>query len=133
MMKVAKEFHWEMGHRLTFHKGLCKNLHGHSYKMIIEFSGNTDKNGILIDFYDINSFIKPILDELDHSIMVNESDKELIEALKKIGSRFVIINSETTAENICIYLLELIKKTNLPKKISKLRIQVFETDTTYAE
>ena len=38
-MKIAKEFRWEMGHRLPEHFGLCKNIHGHSYKMIVEFEG----------------------------------------------------------------------------------------------
>ena len=38
-MKIAKEFRWEMGHRLPEHFGLCKNIHGHSYKMVVEFEG----------------------------------------------------------------------------------------------
>ena len=27
-MKIAKEFRWEIGHRLPEHFGLCKNIHG---------------------------------------------------------------------------------------------------------
>ena len=41
-MKVAKEFKWEMGHRLPEHFGNCKNIHGHSYKMIAEFEGEIE-------------------------------------------------------------------------------------------
>ncbi len=26
-MKIAKEFRWEMGHRLPFHEDKCKNIH----------------------------------------------------------------------------------------------------------
>ena len=25
---ISKQFRWEMGHRLPFHEGLCKNIHG---------------------------------------------------------------------------------------------------------
>jgi len=41
-MKIAKEFKWEMGHRLPEHFGQCKNIHGHSYKMLVEFEGEID-------------------------------------------------------------------------------------------
>ena len=45
-MKVAKEFRWEMAHRLQHHKGKCSNLHGHSYKMIVEFKGTINNDRI---------------------------------------------------------------------------------------
>ena len=61
MMKIAKEFHWEMGHRLPEHFGLCKNIHGHSYKMIVEFEGELDEQGMVIDFYDVEKIIAPII------------------------------------------------------------------------
>ena len=48
-MKVAKEFKWEMGHRLPEHFGNCKNIHGHSYKMIAEFEGRLNENDMIID------------------------------------------------------------------------------------
>ena len=42
VMKIAKEFNWEMGHRLPEHFGKCKNIHGHSYKMMVELEGDLD-------------------------------------------------------------------------------------------
>ena len=132
-MRVAKEFRWEMGHRLPFHEGLCKNLHGHSYKMLVEFTGELNEHGILVDYYDIKKIVGPIVDELDHSIIVNKKDTELIDMLSKLNSRHVIINADTTAENICTYFLHKIKQTGLPASVSKIKLRVFETENTYAE
>lgn len=132
-MKVAKEFRWEMGHRLPFHDGLCTNIHGHSYKLLVEFTGELNSNGIVIDYYDIKKIVEPIIGNLDHSVIVNIADTELIEILQKINSRHVIIDDETTAENISLYLLGKIKNSDLPKNITKIKVKVFETETAYAE
>ena len=132
-MKIAKEFTWEMGHRLPFHEGKCKNLHGHSYKCMIELTGEPDKNGIVLDYYDLKKTAEPIFDELDHSVLVWNEDKELIEALQKINSRMVVVDFQTTAENICVYLLNKIKFAKLPANVTALKVRVFETENTYAE
>lgn len=132
-MRIAKEYRWEMGHRLPFHEGKCKNLHGHSYKCMVEISGEPESNGMVLDYYDMKKIIKPIIEELDHSFMVWSGDKEIIEFLDKINSKKVVVDFQTTAENICVYLLERIKKTNLPNNINKLKVKVFETENTYAE
>ena len=86
-MKVAKEFKWEMGHRLPEHFGNCRNIHGHSYKMIVEFEGELNENEMIIDFYDIDRIIKPLVEKFDHAFMVNKNDKEVVEFLEKIKSK----------------------------------------------
>lgn len=132
-MKIAKEFRWEMGHRLTFHKGKCKNLHGHSYKMMIEFGGLPDENGMVLDYYDVKEYVGPVVDELDHSIMVYEKDKELQEVLNKLNSRMVVVPFESTAENLCFYFLDKISGLKLPSNIESVKVKIFETENTYAE
>lgn len=132
-MKIAKEFNWEMGHRLKFHEGKCKNLHGHSYKCMIELNGKPDSNGMVLDYFDMKTIIQPIIDELDHSFMVMDTDIEIIEFLDKINSRKVVVNFESTAENLCTYLLQQIKKEKLPSNIKSVKIRVMETDNSYAE
>ena len=132
-MKIAKEFTWEMGHRLPFHEGKCKNLHGHSYKCMIELTGEPDKNGIVLDYYDLKKTAEPVFDELDHSVLVWNEDKELIEALQNLNSRMVVVDFQTTAENICVYLLNKIKSAKLPANVTALKVRVFETENTYAE
>ena len=131
-MKIAKEFHWEMGHRLPFHKGKCKNLHGHSYKAVVEFEGKLDTNGMLIDYYDVKLIVQPIIEALDHGFMVQKDDIEVIEALQKLKSKTIINNLHSTAENLCTYFLQEIKKSNLPKQIEIVTVTIHETKDSYA-
>ena len=71
-MKIAKEFRWEMGHRLQCHKGKCINLHGHSYKLLVEFIGNVEDNGMVMDYFDVKEVVGPIVEELDHSVVISK-------------------------------------------------------------
>ncbi|MFN4111373.1 MAG: 6-pyruvoyl trahydropterin synthase family protein [Ignavibacteria bacterium] len=132
-MKVSKEFRWEMAHRLPFHEGRCKNLHGHTYKALIQFEGELDKNGMLIDFYDIYRIVNPVIDELDHSIICDKNDTELVEIANKINERVVIIDKSTTAENISIYITEKIFQSSLPDNLNKITVRVYETPDAFAE
>lgn len=132
-MKVAKEFRWEMGHRLPEHFGNCKNIHGHSYKMIVEFEGKLNENEMVIDFYDIDKIIKPLIEKLDHAFMVNKKDRVVIEFLEKIKSKKIVVDFNSTVENICKYFLEEIKKSDLPKNTSSAAVRIYETNEDYAE
>ncbi len=133
-MKISKDFRWEMGHRLQCHKGKCYNLHGHSYKMQIEFTGEIDKNsGMVLDYFDVKDIVAPIVEKLDHTVIVWEKDSELIDVLKKLNSAHVVMPFETTAENLVSYFLDKISKANLPSGISKIKVRVCETENTYAE
>ncbi len=132
-MKIAKEFDWEMGHRLPFHKGKCKNIHGHSYKMMVELEGELDENGMIMDYYDVKNIVGPVIEELDHSFMVYNGDKEVMEMIKKLGTKHLITDFQSTAENICLYILSKIKESTIPKNIKRVKVKVMETDNTYAE
>ena len=132
-MKIAKDFRWEMAHRLPFHEGKCKNLHGHSYRMMVEFSGNLDENGMVLDYYDVKEIIQPLVDELDHAFMVKDDDTELIEFLEKMNSKHVVASFHSTTENMVYYFLNKIKYSGLPKNITGIKVKIYETETTYAE
>ncbi len=133
-MKIAKDFRWEMGHRLQCHKGKCYNLHGHSYSLNVEFEGSITKSGnMVIDYFDVKDLIAPLVDELDHTIIVWEEDTLLLEAMKNLNTNIVVVDFETTAENLCGYFLKEIKEAELPSNISGVKIRVCETENTYAE
>ena len=132
-MKVAKEFRWEMGHRLPEHFGLCKNIHGHSYRMIVEFEGELDERGMVIDFYDVEKIITPIIEKLDHAFMVSINDEGVINFLEKMNSKKVVVDFESTVENISKYLPEEISNTKLSSNVRVISVRVFETFDDYAE
>ncbi len=132
-MRIAKEFRWEMGHRLLCHAGQCKNLHGHSYRMQVEVTSDELLNGMVMDYYDLKQTVQPFVDELDHCFIINSKDEKLLEAAKELKTKIVVVDFETTAENLCRYFIDKILEKGLPKKIQKLKVKIFETSTSYAE
>ena len=133
-MKIAKNFRWEMAHRLQCHKGKCYNMHGHSYKMQVEFEGNINSNtGMVLDYFDVKDIVAPLVDELDHTVVIYEKDTILLEKIFELNSAHIIVPFETTAENLVRYFLEKISQANLPKEIKKIKVRVCETENTYAE
>jgi 6-pyruvoyltetrahydropterin/6-carboxytetrahydropterin synthase len=133
IMKIAKEFSWEMGHRLPEHFGKCKNIHGHSYKMIVELEGDVDKNGMVLDYFELKKIINPIVEELDHAFLVYKDDHEVLDFLTKIKSKKIVVDFQSTVENICSYFLTKIKNYNLPANIRSVKVRICETPDDYAE
>lgn len=134
MIKLGKDYSWEMSHRLPFHNGWCKNIHGHSYKMRVELIGELDQNGMLIDFYDIDKVVKPIVLAYDHSMLVDEKDTITLQFCKENQFRFVVINFTSTSENIAINFANLFaKEFRKHSNIKQLTVRVYETSDAFAE
>ncbi len=131
---ISKQFRWEMGHRLPFHEGLCKNIHGHSYEAHVILSGEPDANGMVMDYYDMKLLIQDKLDELDHSLLCNSSDTVVREFLERNNMKMVLVEFPTTAENIARMLATHVV-SNLPAghRVDAVRLRVFETEKTFAE
>ncbi len=131
---TAKEYRWEMGHRIPFHNGPCKNVHGHSYKLIIELIGTLDKKSMIIDFYELDKIVMPLINKLDHCFLCDEKDKTMIDFLKKNGFKYSVITNVTTVENISTMMInELTPEIKKFKNISRINIRLFETANSYSE
>ena len=60
--------HFDAAHRLLSYDGKEKNLHGHRWEAIFEFSGQVDaKSGMIVDFAIIKKLIAGILP--DHQFL----------------------------------------------------------------
>jgi 6-pyruvoyltetrahydropterin/6-carboxytetrahydropterin synthase len=101
--------------------------------MIVEFEGEMNKDEMIIDFYHIDRIIKPLIEKLDHAFMVNKNDRDVIEFLEKIKSKMLIVDFNSTVENICKFVLEEIKKFEMPQNISSIEVRIYETNEDYAE
>ena len=137
LMKVAKKFRWEAAHRLPWHEGDCKNLHGHSYHMTIELEGIQDDKGIVIDFAHIKQIIKPLVDAWDHATLVAESDNLLLELLKQLDSKYFVLPFDSTSENLCLFVANYLQQKAsdllLKHRVEVIRVKIQETETCYAE
>jgi 6-pyruvoyltetrahydropterin/6-carboxytetrahydropterin synthase len=67
MISVTRKFEICYSHKLSNHKGKCKNLHGHNGIVEIEIGGKLNEDGMVVDFGDLKLNVNEgILDKLDH-------------------------------------------------------------------
>lgn len=69
---IFKEFRFEAAHFLPNvppgHQ--CGRMHGHSYRIIIGVTGPVDpETGFVIDFGQLKTVVKPVVDLMDHSVL----------------------------------------------------------------
>lgn len=134
LTRISKSFRWEMAHRLPFHEGGCRNIHGHSYSMTVELSGEPDVNGMVLDYFDLVKIVEPMIKEIDHSFLCDSSDNLVKDFLLSSGLKAVFVDFPTTAENIAAWFFERLSVEFMPlKNIRELRINVSETERTTAE
>lgn len=132
-VKVQKEFGWEMGHRLPFHES-CKNVHGHSYRLVVEVEGDPDQTGMVVDFGLISCLVKPVIDRLDHSFMVDPDDELMLDMLEKSGLKATRVPFLSTAENISAWILDQLAPDLLDRpNVNSVTVQVFETRNSMAQ
>lgn len=134
LTKISKEFKWEMSHRLPFHKGPCKNIHGHTYKLRLDLEGYLDPNGMLIDFYDLEVIMRPLLNEFDHAFLVDSNDTLMLDFLKANDFKHLIIPFTSTSENIIKYIAErIIPEFKKFESVKTIYIRLYETEDVFAE
>ncbi len=134
--RIAKDFRWEMGHRLPFHNGGCQNIHGHSYRLRVEITGEPDAYGMVLDYFDLKTAVQPLVDALDHAFMCDESDATMQDFFRENPMKVVNVPFHTTAENIARYILEHITAEladAVGARIESVSVRVSETETTFAE
>jgi 6-pyruvoyltetrahydropterin/6-carboxytetrahydropterin synthase len=102
-MKVYKNFTFDAAHRILGHFGKCKNLHGHTYSVTVSLKGKPKEDGILVDFYYFKPFEAFVNNFLDHATLVAEDDTELLEAVKKLNSNYLVLK-HSSCEYIAEYL-----------------------------
>jgi len=111
MHEVSKEFRFEAAHRLRRlpdgHK--CANLHGHSYVFRVVCQGEPDsERSFVIDYAEISEAVTPIVDKLDHTVIVDENDEQLIHHMHHMGNDITKIPGQTSAEVLAKTLYEWI-------------------------
>ena len=88
LIRITKEFRFETGHALYGYDGLCKNVHGHSYKLSVSLVGapiSDPKNvkfGMLIDFSDLKKIIKHIQSLGSKVVIFIDPEIEMLEYVK---------------------------------------------------
>lgn len=74
MFRLQVKTHFDAAHRLSDYEGKCNREHGHRWDVEVCLEGRSlDHRNMLVDFGDVKSALKELLDEcLDH-YQLNES------------------------------------------------------------
>ena len=138
VVRITKEFKFEMAHALYGYDGLCANIHGHSYRLWVTVKGEVKnenghtKDGMLIDFTDLKSIVKPeIVDKYDHSLVLNANSPHADLDLS-VFNKVHYLNYQPTSENLVLDFANFIQK-QLPDGVDLLKVVLSETVSSFAE
>jgi 6-pyruvoyltetrahydropterin/6-carboxytetrahydropterin synthase len=116
-MRITKRYTFEAHHKLPYHNGKCARDHGHSYILEVSVEGDilpddgAPSSGMVMDFADINTVVKPLIaDRYDHH-SIND------------------ILQNPTAER----MVEQLVVTLTPRLPGLCRVRLYETATAWAE
>jgi 6-pyruvoyltetrahydropterin/6-carboxytetrahydropterin synthase len=140
LIRVTKEFSFEMAHVLWNYDGPCKNVHGHSYRLFVTLSGfpvdnpENPKNGMVIDFGDLKNIVKKqIVNIFDHSVVLSDKiEKVKSDMFTRLFGNTVLVSYQPTCENLVADFAERIA-THLPPEVKLHSLKLFETATSFAE
>ena len=125
-----------MAHILDGHDGKCQNLHGHTYKLQVEVSGDLvlegAKKGMVVDFTDVKRVVKEaILDPMDHAFIydtTSERECKIAALLNELNLKTFGISMRTTAEEMARFMFNCLKD-----KLPISAIRLWETPTSFCE
>ena len=140
IIRITKEFKFEMAHALKGYDGPCRNIHGHSYELKVTVSGNpivderNPKLGMIMDFGDLKKFVREtIIDVFDHALVLQDNyPNNLTAELKNNFNKIIFLDYQPTSELMVADFAERIK-AKLPDNVSLKYLLLRETVTSYAE
>jgi 6-pyruvoyltetrahydropterin/6-carboxytetrahydropterin synthase len=140
VIRVTKEFNFEMAHALMNYDGPCRNIHGHSYKLFVTVIGvpsklATDpKLGMVIDFTDLKQLItQNIIEVFDHAFVLSDQSVSTYNEYKhEMFSKTIYVPYQPTCENLIIDFADIIAPL-LPPQAKLFSLKLYETATSYAE
>jgi 6-pyruvoyltetrahydropterin/6-carboxytetrahydropterin synthase len=140
IVRVTKEFRFEMAHALWNYDGPCRNIHGHSYKLLVTVKGEPlndpgkPKHGMIIDFGDLKKIVKSIIiNRFDHTVVVNkQAPYEMLQKMGQMFEKYEVMDFQPTCEKLVIYFADKIKE-KLPESAQLQRLRLYETTTSFAE
>jgi len=139
-IRLTKEFKFEMAHALKGYDGLCRNIHGHSYELVVTIIGvpisdvSSTKLGMVMDFGDLKRIVRScIVDEFDHALVLNRSSFDDFDPLDaEFFGRTILVDYQPTSENLLIDYVGRLKNL-LPENVKLHHLLLRETVTSYAE
>ncbi|MBR5584769.1 MAG: 6-carboxytetrahydropterin synthase [Alistipes sp.] len=141
VIRLTKEFTFEAAHSLEGYDGLCREIHGHSYRLFVTVKGEPESNeaspklGMVMDFGILKRIVnEQIVERLDHSFIMRRTPEaeEVADVLSYRFSKVVMTDYQPTCENMLADFAERLLGA-LPEDIELYSLRLHETATSYAE
>lgn len=130
-----------MAHALSGYDGVCREIHGHSYRLFVTVAGEPvsdpadPKYGMVMDFGILKKIVNDnVTGVYDHSLLIRRGPdtEEVLETLEKKFCRVMAVEYQPTCENLLLHFADLISP-ELPEGVSLFSLRLHETATSYAE
>ncbi len=142
---ATKEFTFDAAHMLSGHNGLCRNLHGHTYRVEVTVSYGKGEvipdgpsEGMIIDFKKLKTKLnEDIFDKMDHAYIYNSlggvDENAIADLCKTLNMKVYDMANRPTAENMAEYFLGMANTSLQQFDVEVISVRVWETPTSYAE
>ena len=138
VIRLTKEFSFEMAHFLPCFDGLFSTGHRHTYLLHVTVAGSpsddpsSPKFGMVMDFSDLKKIVgEEVVGRLDHALMVRRGSVDP-SSVEPITRRLVEVDYQPTCENMLVDFAGRISR-RLPCGVRLVSLRLNETDTSVAE
>ena len=135
MVRLGRSFEFHAAHRLSGHRGKCRHIHGHNFRVDITIEGDRnylDRNGMMLDFDKFKEVYEETIRAADHTWICAAGDAEAI----KSGSAYVLPPGIIpSVEGLAVHFRDVFEK-RLEVVAPQLRLftlRVAETERGWAE
>jgi 6-pyruvoyltetrahydropterin/6-carboxytetrahydropterin synthase len=140
IIRITKEFSFEMAHALMGYDGPCRNVHGHSYGLKVTITGtpinepNNPKLGMVMDFGDLKKIVREtVVDVFDHALVLNSAMRASVDGqLTRQFNNVIFLDYQPTSELMVADFAARIR-ARLPENLKLHSVLLRETGTSYAE
>ena len=139
LIRLTRQFNFEMAHALQGYDGPCRQIHGHSYKLFVTVAGTPSadgsdpKVGMVMDFGLLKDIVtRLIVDRYDHAFVMRADDSSpLAGTMRREWENVVTTPFQPTCENMIIEFVRVLKEA-LPPQVRLVEVALYETERSHA-
>lgn len=135
MLTCTVKLEFNAAKRLVEFEGKCHQLHGYRYTLEASFTAPKNKNGLVIDFYELKQKLGAWIEKnWEHNVVLNVKDKPLGNAIGDLtGQTIFYMKNDPTAENMAEYLKDTVCPKLFGKTVKCTRIRLYDTPDAWVE
>jgi 6-pyruvoyltetrahydropterin/6-carboxytetrahydropterin synthase len=139
-VRVTKIFTIDMAHALFGYDGPCKNIHGHTYYLLVTLLGKPNSDisqstqGMVLDFGYLKQLVnESIVNHFDHALVINENAPYAnISSMSDEFEKVIQLPFQPTCENLLLHFVTLIQD-KFSSQVQLISMRLDETPTSFAE